>query len=180
VNSDPKVKATGRNNRIVLETERLLLREFLPLDADSFYFLNKDKDVMQYTGDRAFETIQESRVFIENYDAYQKTGMGRWTVVEKATGEIIGWCGLKKHSNEMIDLGYRFHKLYWNQGYATEASRACLDYGWNSLKLHCIIGRTAADNLASIRVLEKIGMTFWKKAPCEGIENSVYYRIYST
>jgi RimJ/RimL family protein N-acetyltransferase len=169
-------KATiGNKNQTIIETDRLILREFQLEDAQNFFELNNDKLVMKYTGDKPFNSVNESRQLIENYDAYPQTGMGRWTVVEKSSGLILGWCGLKKHADGMIDLGYRFHQKYWNQGFATEASAACLEYGHHQLGIKRIIGRTAQENKASIRVLEKIGMVYWKKAPCEGIENSVFY-----
>jgi len=162
---------------IIHETDRLILRHFDLNDAECFYFLNKDEEVMRYTGDTAFSSIQESYDFIKNYDAYDKTGMGRWTIELKENNQPIGWCGLKLHPNGMIDLGYRLHKNYWGKGIATEAAKVALSVGFEQLQLSEIIGRTANDNLASIRVLEKIGMTFLKKAPCEGIIDSVYYRI---
>ena len=172
-----KQKATGKKSPYLIITPRLLLREFVSSDALSFYKLNKDKAVMRYTGDKPFKSVEESKKFILNYDAYVKTGMGRWTVILASEKSIIGWCGLKEHPEGFIDLGYRFHKKYWNKGYASEAAQACLDYGFQELSLSEIIGRTAIENKASIKVLEKIGMTFWKKEPCEGIANSVIYRI---
>lgn len=94
----------------IIETNRLLLREFDPVDASSFYELNKDKLVMLYTGDLPFKSIEESRLLIKNYDAYNVSGYGRWTVIIKETGECLGWCGLKKYPDGMVDLGYRFHQ----------------------------------------------------------------------
>lgn len=65
----------------------------------------------------------------------------------------------------------------WGEGYATESAKAVLEYGFNTLDIEEIIGRAAADNFASIRVLEKLNMKFWKKDNCNGIKNSHYYRI---
>lgn len=162
---------------MIVQTQRLLLREFEPADAETFYDLNLDPEVMRYTGDVAFASVEASRQFIHNYPAYRESGFGRWSVVLRKTGICIGWCGLKRHPGGMVDLGYRLARAQWNRGYATEASRACLDYGFTTLKLGEIVGRTARANLASIRVLEKIGMQFWKHAPCEGISDSVFYRV---
>ena len=132
---------------------------------------------MRYTGDKPFKTIEEAEEFIQTYPNYRRDGYGRWTVIEKATDKVIGWCGLKNHPGEYVDLGYRFLQEFWNQGYATEAALACIAYGFDVLKLDKIVGRTAALNDASIRVLEKIGMQFWKKHECEGIKDSLYYSI---
>ncbi len=166
-----------KNSDVIITTNRLILREFSADDAESFYLLNSDTDVMQYTGDLAFKSVQDSAEFISNYNSYRKSGFGRWTVLLKDTNESLGWCGLKLHPDKMVDLGYRFHKRHWNNGYATEAATACIQYGFDVLNIDEIVGRTAFANKSSIRVLEKIGMKFWKEAPCEGIEASVYYRI---
>lgn len=162
---------------MIFETERLVFREFSVNDAEAFYRLNNDPVVMRYTGDIPFSSVEESKTFIENYSAYKDSGYGRWTTIIKDTAEIIGWCGLKKHTNGMVDLGYRYHQEYWNKGYATEAAIGSIQYGFNHLDINEIVGRTARNNAASVRVLEKCGMSFWKEAPCEGIENSLFYRI---
>ena len=163
--------------RWIIETERLRLREFELTDAKVFFDLNADPEVTRHTGDNAFESIEESEQLIKNYSQYKQHGLGRWTVVSKISNEVLGWCGLKKHSEGFIDIGFRFLRNEWGKGYATEAAKACLEYGFTNLKLEEIIGRASQDNPASIRVLEKIGMEFWKIAPCEGIDNSVYYKI---
>lgn len=162
---------------LLFETDRLMFRKFSAEDAEAFYLLNSDEEVMRYTGDIAFESVEASRAFLANYDPYSITGFGRWTVLLKSTNTVIGWCGLKKLEDGTVDLGYRFFKEYWNNGYASEAAVASLEQGFKIFGLNEIIGRTAKENLSSIRVLEKIGMTFFKDAPCEGIENSVYYKI---
>jgi [ribosomal protein S5]-alanine N-acetyltransferase len=162
----------------VFKTERLDLRKFQTDDASFFYEMNSDPEVIKYTGDVNFESVEAARQFIENYDHYSKHGYGRWTVVLRKTGEPIGFCGLKNHPEEgYVDLGYRFIKSEWGKGFATEASLACLFFGFQEYGLTEIVGRTAKANPASVRVLEKIGMKFWKEAPCLGIDDSIYYRI---
>ena len=104
------------------------------------------------------------RNFINNYSHYQKYGFGRWNVELKSTGEYLGWCGLKYLSSlKEIDLGYRFMRKYWGQGYATESSIACLNYGFCQLKIERIVGRAMSVNTASINVLKKVGMSFEKQ-----------------
>lgn len=134
-------------------------------------------EVMKYTGDTSFESIEDSRKFLSKYDPYSKTGFGRWTIYLKGTIQPIGWCGLKKLDDGTVDLGYRLAQQFWGNGYATEASLKSIEIGFSKYNLKEIIGRTAIDNKASINVLEKVGMHFWKKAACEGIENSIYYKI---
>jgi ribosomal-protein-alanine N-acetyltransferase len=156
----------------VLKTPRLDLREFEVDDALFFYELNNDPLVVAYTGDLPFESVAASRRFIKKYDHYSKHGYGRWMVILRKTGEPIGFCGLKKHHDGYIDLGYRIIQSEWGKGYATEAAQACVAYGFSHLGMDEIIGRTAMENPLSIRVLEKVGMKFWKHALCEGIEDA--------
>ena len=74
--------------KIILETERLLLREFSPEDGFHFYHLNNDPEVIKYTGNNAFETLEEANDFIINYPDYQRYGFGRWAVILKETDEF--------------------------------------------------------------------------------------------
>lgn len=148
--------------KIIFETERLLFREFIEDDASLLYQLNLDPDVIRYTLDPILD-VEHARkilkeVIIPQYSLYN---YGRWAVHLKLDDEFIGWCGLKflEELNE-IDLGYRFMKKYWGQGYATEAAQATLNYGFRVLKLDRIVGRALPGNIASIKVLEKCGMKY--------------------
>jgi ribosomal-protein-alanine N-acetyltransferase len=160
-----------------LETERLKMRFFNVEDAQYFYDLNLDPDVMKYTGDVPFESVEASGFFLADYIKNQKPGFGRMTVLLKDNLECIGWCGLRPLEDGTIDLGFRYFKKHWGRGYATEAGRASLQYGFEIMNLDRIIGRTARLNVGSVKVLEKLGMSFWKNDTCEGIEDSVYYSI---
>ena len=161
----------------ILETERLILREFEVTDARKMWKLNADPDVLKYTGDASFESIHQAQIFLENYSDYRRNGYGRWAVVLKESNEFIGWCGLKLNEENLTDIGFRFFKKNWNNGFATESSKSVLAYGFNILCLDEIIGRSAIQNKASIYILKKLNMDYWKNDTCEGIENSVYYRI---
>ena len=164
----------------IIESKRLLLRELDISDSEDFYNLNSDPEVLKYTGDRAFLSISEAESFLKNYDDYKKNGFGRWAVISKDSNDFLGWCGLKLNEEKLIDLGFRFFKNQWKKGYATESARASLEYGFNNLKINEIIGRASIDNKASVKVLEKLRMNFWKNDNCKGIENSVYYKINKT
>lgn len=162
---------------ITLETDRLFLREFLPQDANDFYELNGDPEVIKFTGDRAFQNIEEAEALVKNYDQYKKYKRGRLTVLLKETNEFLGWCGLKYHANDKLtDIGYRFKRSAWNKGYATESAKVSLDYGFKVLELKEIVGHAMHDNKASIRVFEKLGMQYVKDIVCEG-NSSVLYKI---
>ena len=147
--------------KVIIETERCYLREFSVSDAQHFYDLNADEEVIKYTGDKAFSTIAEAKSFLQNYHQYELYGYGRWAVIEKSNNEFLGWCGLKYSPDlEEVDLGFRFFRKYWNQGFATETAKACVDYGFNQLQLTKIVGRAMERNIGSVKVLEKTGMTF--------------------
>jgi ribosomal-protein-alanine N-acetyltransferase len=161
----------------LFKTERLGLRPFALEDAPGLFALNADPEVLRHTGDVPFADEQEAAAFILGYDHYEKTGFGRWTVVRLEDHSFLGWCGLKRHEDGTVDLGFRFLRTEWNKGYATEAARACIEYGFTHLGLDRIIGRAAAKNKTSTRVLEKIGMTYWKTAPWHGLIDPQWYRI---
>jgi [ribosomal protein S5]-alanine N-acetyltransferase len=146
--------------KVILETERLLLREFLADDAEGMFNLNSDPEVVLYTGDGPFESVEEARKFLEDYkQVYSKWGFGRWAVILKSNGETLGWCGLRQYKeDEGVDLGFRFFKKHWGKGYATESALACTKYAFEKLKLEKLIGRARKENFASLRVLEKCGM----------------------
>ncbi len=146
-------------------------------DAEVFFVLNSNPEVLRYTGDNALASVGEAYVFLKNYKDYEQNGYGRWAVVNKNTELVIGWCGLKLNEENLVDLGYRFFRSNWGHGYATEAASACLEYGFRELDIQEIIGRVAEENKASIRILEKLNMRFWKKDECKGIDDSVYYKL---
>ncbi|RXP57101.1 N-acetyltransferase [Lutibacter sp. HS1-25] len=149
--------------KIILETKRLYLREFMLNDGFYFYHLNKDPEVLKYTGDIPFNSVEEATLFIKNYSDYKINGFGRWAVCLKNSNDFIGWCGLKKDlkTNE-VDLGFRIFKNQWQNGYATEAALACVNYGFSELNLTKIIGRAYVVNKASINVLAKCNFNFKK------------------
>jgi len=144
----------------IRETERLLLREFTLDDTEAFFLMNSDPEVLRYTGDPGVHDMDEARkVLVERPLAdYQKYGYGRWACVDKATGEVIGFAGLKFLDDfQDIDLGYRFRPAWWGRGLATEACRPIVDYGFQTLGLPHILGLVQPEHARSIRVLTKLG-----------------------
>src|ERR1700744_5395147 len=141
---------------ISLETSRLVLKQFCEADAPYLFELNSDPDVTRYVGEGAFNSIDDVHTLIKNYGQYAKYKMGRLNMFDKKTGEFIGWCGLKLlEDSDQVDIGYRLLKRHWGKGYATEASIACLDYGFNTLNLQKIIGTAMKENTASTNVFKK-------------------------
>ena len=160
-----------------LTTGRLILREFRTSDAGNLYLLNSDPDVIRYTGDPPFKNVSDAYSFLAQYNDYKIHGMGRWAVTLKKGDHFVGWCGLKVNEQNLIDLGYRFFQEHWGKGYATESARACLIHGFHTLKCSEITGRAVIENKASIHVLKKLGMTYWKKDTCKGCEDAAYFKI---
>ncbi len=163
--------------KTIATTERLLMREMTPGDAENAFRLNADPEVIHYTGDTAFASIEAAREFLSNYSDYLRNGFGRWALELREDNTFIGWCGLKKLQDGEVDLGYRLMRPFWGKGYATEAARECLRIGFERFALGTIIGRTAKFNSGSVRVLEKVGMRYWKTDVCDHDPEALYYRI---
>lgn len=156
---------------VILETNRLLLREYLEEDAEAFFELNSDPRVLRFVPDaQLFDVEQARQILIDHPIAdYQKHGFGRGACILKSTGQQIGFAGLK-YLEEFgeVDVAYRLLPAYWGQGLATEAALASVRYGFDKLRLKRIIGLAMPENAASIRVLEKAGLhyveevSFWR------------------
>ncbi len=149
-----------------IETERLIMRDLLPQDAAAMFVLDSDAEVHTYLGSHPVTTIEQVSSAIDYIRAqYQQNGIGRWAVIEKETGNFIGWSGLKLVNDHPIngrmghyDLGYRFVRSAWGKGYATETALASIQYAWGVLQLKELFAIADVKNVASRRVLEKVGM----------------------
>lgn len=160
----------------IVQTERLLLRQFGMQEAHLLMDLN-DEDVLRFTGDKPFTSLEEAEDALDNIilPQYKLYGHGRWAVFVKETGIFTGWCGLKYlPAKDEIDLGYRLLKKYRGRGYATEAAKASLDYGFNQLKIKTITARAVKANVASINVIKKIGMNFKAESDHHGKPSVIY------
>ena len=157
--------------KTMLETPRLLLREFDEDDAPALYRLGSDPDVTRYTGDEGLTGVEHAREVLRAHPIadYQKHGFGRWACVDKAGGEVIGFAGLK-HLDDLgeVDIGYRLLPAFWGRGLATEACRPILEYGFQRLRLPRIIGLVDPRNTASVRLLEKLGLRYVGLAQSRG------------
>ncbi|RKS25514.1 RimJ/RimL family protein N-acetyltransferase [Flavobacterium endophyticum] len=166
--------------RTSLETERLLLRELLPTDDVGMFELDSNPQVHIYLGNKPVTSIEQVREAIANIrQQYLENGIGRWAVILKETNEFIGWSGLKLEKNvngyeTFYDLGYRFIQKHWGKGYAYETAKAFVDFGFNDMKLEKINAYADFDNLASRRVLEKVGMHFVNAFDDEGTQEAWY------
>lgn len=162
----------------ILETKRLILRKWKNADCEVLYKILQDAEVVRDIDDGKVFSFEKTQKFL---DAMEKSdgesGFCRWKVIEKSSNEIVGSCGFGKISETSeIELGYLFAKKHWGKGFATEIAEAAIDYGFNNLGFREIIALTAPENIASQKVLEKIG--FKKRGleiyNCE--ENLVYVK----
>jgi RimJ/RimL family protein N-acetyltransferase len=146
-----------------IETDRLILRNFTLDDAAAFQHLNSDPAVLRYTYDPPIETIEDARRILQEAPLadYARYGYGRVACVLKETGELIGFSGLKYLADYgETDIGYRFVQRCWGQGLATESALPMMAYGRDVLGLERIVGIVDPDNLASARVLRKLGLVY--------------------
>lgn len=162
--------------KIFTETDRLIFREMVIEDAPDLFEMDSDALVHRYLGNQPVQTLAESKKMIEHILAqYKNNGVGRWAVVLKENKECIGWAGLK-YVNEMTingkinfyDIGYRFKRKHWGKGYGYEAAKASLDYGFDILGLKKISAFVEPENIASRKILTKIGLQYVESFDFEG------------
>jgi RimJ/RimL family protein N-acetyltransferase len=149
----------------ILETERLLLRQFTDEDAEFILALLNEPSFIQNIGDRGVRTLADANSYILNgpLASYAKNGFGLFLVILKETNESIGMCGLiKRDGLDDVDLGYAFLPKYWSKGYAVECAQATREYARDVIGLKRLVAITDPANAGSIRVLEKIGLRFEK------------------
>ena len=151
---------------LILETERLLLRPLELSDAQAMFVMDNNPEVHKYLWQNPTQTIEESIKIIEYVQSqYKRNNIGRFATILKETGEFIGWTGIKfvdetpENGNiNFYDFGYRLAEKFWGKGYATEATVAWLDYGFNQMNIEIMNAYTHNDNGASNHILEKSGM----------------------
>jgi RimJ/RimL family protein N-acetyltransferase len=144
----------------MLETERLILRRFTENDIDAIFAMRSNAEMMRFI--RSPQNRQESVNWLKMVSSLWETDkIGFCAVVEKSSGSLIGWCGLwrLKETGE-TEIGYAIARKFWGGNFATEAARAFLIYGFETLKLDKIAAVAVPENKGSRRVMEKLGMTF--------------------
>ena len=156
----------------ILETERLLVRTWTPSDAEEGFRIWSDAEVMRYVGTgQPNATIEETRAWIGRMAAHHELhGFGFWAVVEKDSGQLVGSCGMgyQRDGGLPIEFGYTLARSRWGRGYATEAASACLRYAFETLGFTELVASVDALNVASQRVLEKIGFKYLRREQLAG------------
>jgi ribosomal-protein-alanine N-acetyltransferase len=149
--------------KLIFETERLVIREYVEEDAEAFFKLNSDPEVLRFVPDKPLLNVEQARQLLIDHPIadYRKHGFGRGACILKSTGEQIGFAGLK-YLEELgeVDVAYRLLPAHWGQGLATEAALASVRFGFANLGLKRIVGLAMPANIASVRVLEKTGLRY--------------------
>lgn len=150
----------------IIHTQRLALQPFTLDDLDALAEINGDPQVMRYIGDgmpaSRERTAERLNFIIEHGRRY---GFSVWAVRSKQTPSLIGFCGLiRLDGTTEVEVGYRFAQAHWGKGFATESARASLRYGFEELALDRIVAVVQPENIASQRVLEKLGFKYEKDA----------------
>ncbi|MCB0457465.1 MAG: GNAT family N-acetyltransferase [Flavobacteriaceae bacterium] len=149
-----------------LETARLRIREMQLTDVDGVYALDSNPNVHRYLGNNPISSIEKAEQYIVSVrKQYEEFGIGRWAVIEKESGEFIGWTGFKLNTEPLfghhhfLDIGYRLREEFWGKGYAHESAVACMNYAVEHLDFEIINAMAMTNNEASVKILnEKLGM----------------------
>jgi RimJ/RimL family protein N-acetyltransferase len=149
-----------------IETPRLQLRPFTPDDVDDLHHLYNHRDLFKYMSNEKPLPWEQARAVIDAFtENWKRHDFGVWAVIDRNNQRLIGHCGFKFLENTPdVQIGYLLSKSYWGRGLATEAAAAVLKYGFEVAKLKRIVAIAKADNIASRRVMEKIGMKYEKDA----------------
>ncbi len=161
---------------IIVETERLIIREFENDDVLSLYKIESDSRIVKYMTWSKLKTLSECRRQIKNYiSSYKTNKLNSWAIVEKETNEVIGITQLV-YSNKIkgVEIGTKILPEYWSKGYASELSRAVVHYGLYELDLDEITAVTDINNAGAIKSLINMGMTLKKYGYYYGSEAAFY------
>ncbi|APG66064.1 GNAT family N-acetyltransferase [Tenacibaculum todarodis] len=170
--------------KFYLETERLILREIKETDLDGMFELDANPKVHLYLGNRPISSKREALENIQFIQKqYKERGIGRFTCIEKTSGDFIGWSGLKFNQDKkeavngiqnFIDIGYRFIPKYWKKGYGLESAKACLEFGFSEMKYNKICAAALEENIGSNRILTKIGLQLVNQFDYENVKANWY------
>jgi len=142
-----------------LETERLSLRAFREEDVIAFFELSQDLDVVRYVGERKLPTRQEVwRAIAAWIGHWALRGYGQWAIEERESGQLIGRAGIINPADwPGPEVGYLLGRAWWGRGYATEAARAAMDWGFEQIGFAALLSLIDPDNHASIAVATRLG-----------------------
>lgn len=149
-----------REKRMILSTDRLVLREMTQEDLLALRRTLQDQEAM-YAYAHAFSDEEVLAWLDRQLERYENDGFGLWAVLRKVDGEFLGQCGLTWQewgSRRVLEVGYLFERVHWHHGYATEAARACMDYAFSRLGATEVFSIIRDTNWASQAVARRNGM----------------------
>jgi ribosomal-protein-alanine N-acetyltransferase len=160
-----------------IETARLYLRQFTSNDFDDLYAIYSNSEVMKYITQGVRNREETTADLLDIIADWEKHGFGLWAIVDRETNNLIGEGGLRFLDNTSeVEVGYLLVKAYWGKGLATEIAAASIKYGFEVLQLDKIVAVADPENIASRRVMEKVGMKYQHNLEyCD--RELVYYAI---
>lgn len=162
---------------MICETNRLIIRKFTTRDLNKLHAILSDAQVMLYSLHGPYSLEQTDTFLKGTLNAYNSRGYAQYAVILKDSKELIGFCGFFNQEIDGIiemELGYRFSIKHWGQGYASEAAIACRDYAFSTLGAKKLISIIEPNNIASIKVAEKAGLSFDKTTSYHQIPVLIY------
>lgn len=158
-----------------LTTARLMLRPFTNADLDAVHALWTDADMRRYLcGDTVVSRDQSQEWLEGSTTGFERRRFGLWGTHERESGTLIGFCGCRDWPSGEPELMYGLLRRWWRRGLATEAATAVLDYVFETLGQPVVMAATDPPNLASVRVMERLGMTFDWRGEMHGLDTVVY------
>jgi len=161
----------------ILETERLILREFEDSDVEALKSVLGDEKVMEFSLNGAMDEIQIKEFIVKSKARYENDKTGVWAAELKSSGKLVGGIGLpfqEVEGKRYMEVAYRLATKFWGQGLASEAAKACRDYAFNNLKSNYLISIIEESNTLSIAVATRIGMKFERNAIAWDIPVKIY------
>ena len=162
---------------LITTTPRLTIRQFQASDLDDLAPILANPEVMHFSA-TGVKTRAQIKAFLDKIlHQYQQEGFGLYALLKKSTQQMLGYCGLLVwliDGKREIEIGYRLTCTHWGQGLGTEAALAIRDYAWQQLGLDRLICIIEPDNYPSIRVAQKIGMTYERATVIMDIPVGIY------
>lgn len=165
--------------KIIVETDRLTLRELTTDDAPFFLQLVNTEGWLQNIGDRKVYSLSDAEIYLKDrvLKSYKVNKFGMWGMELKGSSELIGMCGLVKRSElKEIDIGFAVLPHYYRKGYTYEAALAVLNYAKITLEIVNVVAICNTDNKASLTLLQKLGLRIDKKIKMNG-DTDVFYLV---
>lgn len=164
-------------NMKILETERLILREYTMDDIEDLSKILLDEYTMRFY-DKKFSKDYVERWIKWNLNNYKDFGFGLFVIIKKDTNEFIGDCGItiqKINNQYRPEVGYHINKNFWKQGYAKEAGKAVIEWAFKNTTFNTLYSYMTSENIPSQNTAKSIGMSFLEQYLDDGIPHHVYY-----